>query len=85
MTMVARIPPTPQDPLGQGYRPLVDPYTEDWKTIERLANERLANHRATLENPSADHGKDEDLRGRIAELKWLLSLASPQRVPTNPL
>ena len=54
----------------------IDTRSETWRAIEKWANERL--DVARRKNDGAlDAEKTAHLRGRIAELKDLLTLASP--------
>lgn len=54
---------------------LIDQHSETWMAVVEHAEQRLKEHREYLEAINTDHDKTQILRGRIGELKDLLSLA----------
>lgn len=57
---------------------LVDPRGPEWKNISKLATGRLEEKRVALENEK-DPVEAAELRGDIAALRWLLSLADEEK------
>ncbi|MGE5524334.1 MAG: hypothetical protein ACM3SS_11510 [Rhodospirillaceae bacterium] len=60
-----------------------DVHSPTWAKIKAHLEERLAEHHAANEH-DIDAMKTAKLRGRIAELHYVLSLAEPPETPVAP-
>lgn len=62
----------------------IDTNSATWRAINRHAEQRLEQLRAYLETPGIDPVETESYRGRIAELRVLLNLPNPSKIPLQP-
>ncbi len=57
---------------------MIDPESQTWRFVAKSIEGRIEAHRTALESPHHTEVATAMLRGRIAELKYMLDLAAPK-------